>query len=150
MADSNDFKFEMNVGAVMSAINAAADRALIEVGQHMKAEIAEGRHGDTSNNVTGEYARSIDYSKPSGNGNDRRIRIGSSLARAIPYEYGSGIHGEKGGRTTPWWYRNDKGEWIRTRGSRPSKRMRGAFRDEREECKKIIRENMKDVKGKML
>lgn len=147
MAADNEVRFEMNTKAVMKEINAAADRALIAVGEHMKAEIAEGKHGDTSNNVTGEYARSIDFSQPSGTGSERKIRIGSTLARAIPYEYGSGIHGEKGGRTTPWWYRNDKGVWIRTRGSRPSKRMRGAFRDERNEVKKIIAEEMKGLGG---
>ena len=141
----------MNVEAVMKQINAAADRALIAVGEHMKTEIAEGKHGDTSNNVTGEYARSIDYSQPSGNGNDRKIKIGSSLDRAIPYEYGSGIHGEKGGRTTPWSYKRSDGTWVHnTRGSRPSKRMRGAFRDEKQAVKEIIRDEMKDVRGKML
>lgn len=146
MAD-DDIKFKMDVGAVMKQINAAADRALIAVGEHMKTEIAEGKHGDTSNNVTGEYARSIDFSQPSGSGSNRKIRIGSSLARAIPYEYGSGIHGEKGGRTTPWWYKDDKGKWIRTRGSRPSKRMRGAFRDEKNEVKKIIEDEMRGLGG---
>lgn len=143
MAD--DIKFEMDTAAVMKLINDAADRALIAVGQHMKGEIAEGRHGDTSNNVTGEYARSIDYSQPSGPKNDRRIKIGSSLERAVYYEYGTGIHAEKGGRTTMWWYKNDKGVWVHTHGSRPSKRMRGAFRDEKEEVKDIMREEMRSV-----
>lgn len=141
----SEFKFEMNVAAVMKAINDAGDRALIAVGEHMKAEIAEGKHGDTSNNVTGEYARSIDFSQPEGTGLERRIKIGSSLDRAIPYEYGSGIKGEKGGRTTPWSYQRSDGKWVRTRGSKPSKRMRGAFRDERIKCQDIIKDEMRGL-----
>lgn len=141
----SEFKFEMNVAAVMKAINASGDRALIAVGEHMKGEIAEGKHGDTSNNVTGEYARSIDYSQPSGGINDRHVKIGSSLDRAIPYEFGSGVKGEKGGRTTPWVYQRSDGKWVRTTGSKPSKRMRGAFRDERRKCQDIIADEMKGL-----
>jgi len=142
----SEFTFEMNVPAVMNHINDAADRALIAVGEHMKLEIAEGSHGDTHQNVTGEYARSIGYSKPSGSRIERKIKIGSSLIRAVYYEYGTGNKAEKGGgRSTPWWFRNSSGVWIRTSGSRPSKRMRGAFRDEKNEVKNIIRDEMRQV-----
>lgn len=120
MANENEFTFEMDEAAVMRQINDAADRALTAVGEHMKVEIAEGRHGDTHQNVTGEYARSIGYSKPSGSNSKRTIKIGSSLQRALYYEYGTGNKAEKGGgRTTPWWYRDSSGKWVKTSGSRP-------------------------------
>jgi HK97 gp10 family phage protein len=43
-------------------------------------------------------------------------------------EYGTGIYAEKGGRKTPWIYRDPKtGQFVLTRGNRPQKFMRPAF-----------------------
>ena len=59
-----------------------------------------------------------------------------------PYvEYGTGLFAEEGGRLdVPWNYQDDKGNWHSTSGQKPQPFMRPALDENREEIKRIIKE----------
>lgn len=63
-----------------------------------------------------------------------------------PYvEYGTGLGafeegGSGNGRTTPWSYQDDKGEWHTTTGQKPHPFLRPAVRKNKEEIKRILKE----------
>lgn len=133
-------EWQMDTKKFTSVMRQAAAQGLIKAGEHMKTEIAEGKHGNHSNNVTGEYARSINYSTPSVS--NLSIKVGSSLQRAIYYEYGTGDKAENGnGRKTPW-VAKVNGKWVTLRGTKASRRMRGAFADERQQVQKILADSV--------
>lgn len=59
-----------------------------------------------------------------------------------PYvEYGTGLFAENGGRMdVPWNYQDDEGNWHSTRGQHPQPFMRPALDENREQIKRIIKE----------
>ena len=86
----------------------------------------------------GELRRSI-TSKVDGNTGV----IFTPLEYAPYVEYGTGLFAEEGGRKdVPWNYQDDKGEWHSTSGMHPRPFMRPAFDENREEIKRIIKEEV--------
>lgn len=75
------------------------------------------------------------------------VYVGTSVEYAPYIEFGTGIYAEKGdGRKTPWSYQDEKGNWIRTRGSRPHPFLYPAFRQNKDRVKKLlIREILKEL-----
>ena len=61
-----------------------------------------------------------------------------------PYvEYGTGLFAENGGRKdVPWWYKNDDGKWVSTRGQHPQPFMRPALNENRERIIGLIRDGI--------
>jgi HK97 gp10 family phage protein len=61
-----------------------------------------------------------------------------------PYvEYGTGLFAEDGGRSdVPWHYKDDEGVWHTTSGQKPQPFMRPALNENREEIKRIIKEEL--------
>ncbi|ACI00369.1 gp9 [Listeria phage P40] len=134
MAD--DIKFEMDMSKIKDMFDDTAEKALKQIGEHMKTEIAEGGHGDSSNNVTGEYANKTDFEVDK---RKQEVKIGNSSDYAIYYEFGTGEKSEKGGgRAGGWSYMDKNGKWHFTRGSKASKRMRYTFRDEKSKVKDYV------------
>lgn len=62
-----------------------------------------------------------------------------------PYvEYGTGLFAENGGRKdVPWWYKNDDGKWVSTRGQHPQPFMRPAAQESREKVLRLLKESVK-------
>lgn len=63
-----------------------------------------------------------------------------------PYvEYGTGLFAEQGGRKdVPWTYRDDEGNFYKTRGQHPQPFMRPALDENREQITKILGEALDD------
>ena len=62
-----------------------------------------------------------------------------------PYvEYGTGLFAENGGRKdVPWWYKNDDGKWVSSRGQHPQPFMRPAAQESREKVLRLLKESVK-------
>lgn len=72
------------------------------------------------------------------------VYIGTNVEYAPYIEMGTGIYAEEGGRTTPWTYKDNKGNWVTTRGSKPHPFLRPAAQDYREEYKDLMEQAMKN------
>ena len=60
----------------------------------------------------------------------QRGYIVKNTAKHFGYvEYGTGIYGQAGGRRTAWTYWHHRYGLVRTRGQRPKKMMRKAYKD---------------------
>lgn len=79
---------------------------------------------------TGELRRSI-TSKVESNGQEITGTIYTPLEYAPYIEYGTGLFATKGGRPTPWSYKDDKGEWHTTSGQPPQPFLRPALNENR-------------------
>lgn len=98
--------------------------------------------------------RSAKQNAPKGNGDLRRsitstVRDGVGIVftplEYAPYiEYGTGLFAEDGNgrKDVPWHYKDEKGEWHTTSGMPPRPYMRPAMNENRENIKRIIREEL--------
>lgn len=92
---------------------------------------------------TGELRRSI-TSKVENNGLEVTGTIYTPLEYAPYIEYGTGLFAEKGGRPTPWYYQDDKGEWHTTSGQPPQPYMRPALDENRTTILEILGGSIND------
>ncbi|AAY53194.1 gp9 [Listeria phage P35] len=129
----NEFEFDSNIPKARKLIEKKVLQALEDIGEHMTTELAEGGHGVTSNNDTGEYAQKSGYKVRK---SSKEVIVGNSSDYAIYYEFGTGEKSERGGgKAGGWFYMDKKGHWHFTRGSQASKRMRYTFRDEQDKVR---------------
>lgn len=84
--------------------------------------------------MTGELRASI-TSQVENKGGEVQGQVGSPLMYANYVEYGTGLFSSNGlGRKdVPWYYQNDKGEWVRTYGQHPQPFLIPALNDNRTE-----------------
>lgn len=138
---NNEMHLEWHGNEVEELIMRQAELALIKVGEHMVKELKSPSHGKYPLKTSGsnEYARSMGY-KFTKKGKSPEIAIGSSLERAIFYEYGTGIKAEKGGgRRSPWSFQDSNGKWWHNfKGGRASWHITYSFRDEKSKCRQIL------------
>lgn len=66
------------------------------------------------------------------------VYVGTDNEHAIYNEYGTGIYDDGGGRQSPWSYKDERGNWHRTRGMRPIHFLRDAIAKHLDEYKQII------------
>lgn len=94
--------------------------------------------------MTGELRASI-TSQVQANGTEIQGQVGSPLMYANYVEYGTGLFSSNGlGRKdVPWYYQNDKGEWVETCGQHPQPFLIPALNDNRTE----ILEQLKGALG---
>ncbi len=89
---------------------------------------------------TGGLINSISYAVKV-SGKEAVAHVGASVHYAYYVEFGTGEHAEKGnGRQGGWFYQTPDKKWHFTKGSKPQPFLRPAFRENREEIKKIIRQ----------
>lgn len=72
------------------------------------------------------------------------VYIGTNVEYAPYIEFGTGIYADSGGRKTPWWYKDDKGEWHFTHGSQPHHMLQRGIEQHLDEYKQIAEEFLKD------
>lgn len=129
----NEFKIETNAAAVNKAIMQAAERALEAASLHMVGEVKDRAPVD-SGELRRSISRSITHS-----GGKRVAKVGSNLQYAIYQEFGTGEFAENGaGRKGGWTYDGPDGEVHFTRGTKPKKFLRSAFRANKKNVKSII------------
>lgn len=100
---------------------------------------AEGYAKDLTPVVTGNLQNSIGH-KVDAVGKVAYIGTNSEYG---PYvELGTGIH-YSGGRQTPWVYKDEKGNWHRTRGQEAQPFLKPAVADHKQTYRNIIEDELK-------
>lgn len=128
--------FTSHLGEFQKALEEQLEAALEELGL-----VAEGYAkrlcpvdtGNLRNSITHDYDTS-----------ERVVCIGTDVEYGKYVELGTGVYAEGGGRSTPWSYQDENGEWHRTSGNRPQPFLRPAVMDNRDTYKSIVQKHLKD------
>ena len=138
-----EFEVHSNFKGCKEALEQALFKALEEIGGKV-----EGYAKLLTPVETGSLRQSIRHEITDSN---RTVEVkaggGFFVKRNVNYavyvELGTGIHASDGtGRKTPWVYKDDKGVWHLTRGSRPQPYLKPAFMDHLQEIKDILTKNL--------
>ena len=122
---------------VLDSIDSLADLEGLQSALGKACAVVEASAKQKAPKDTGALARSI-TSKIE----DTEGIIFTPLEYAPYVEYGTGLFAEEGGRSTPWIYKDDKGEWHRTSGQKPHPFMRPALEENREKIINILKEGI--------
>lgn len=122
---------------VLNSIDSLADLEELQSALGKACAVVEASAKQKAPKDTGALARSI-TSKIE----DTEGIIFTPLEYAPYVEYGTGLFAEEGGRSTPWTYKDDKGEWHRTSGQKPQPFMRPALEENREKIINILKEGI--------
>lgn len=122
---------------VLNSIDSLADLEELQSALGKACAVVEASAKQKAPKDTGALARSI-TSKIE----DTEGIIFTPLEYAPYVEYGTGLFAEEGGRSTPWTYKDDKGEWHRTSGQKPHPFMRPALEENREKIINILKEGI--------
>ena len=129
-------KFE-GIEEVLDSIDSLANLEELQSALGKACAVVEASAKQKAPKDTGALARSI-TSKIE----DTEGIIFTPLEYAPYVEYGTGLFAEEGGRSTPWTYKDDKGEWHRTSGQKPQPFMRPALEENREKIINILKEGI--------
>ena len=129
-------KFE-GIEEVLDSIDSLADLEGLQSALGKACAVVEASAKQKAPKDTGALARSI-TSKIE----DTEGIIFTPLEYAPYVEYGTGLFAEEGGRSTPWVYKDDKGEWHRPSGQKPHPFMRPALEENREKIINILKEGI--------
>ena len=122
---------------VLDSIDSLANLEELQSALGKACAVVEASAKQKAPKDTGALARSI-TSKIE----DTEGIIFTPLEYAPYVEYGTGLFAEEGGRSTPWTYKDDKGEWHRTSGQKPQPFMRPALAENREKIINILKEGI--------
>ena len=129
-------KFE-GIEEVLDSIDSLADLEGLQSAFGKACAVVEASAKQKAPKDTGALARSITSKIENTEG-----IIFTPLEYAPYVEYGTGLFAEEGGRSTPWFYKDDKGEWHRTSGQKPHPFMRPALEENREKIINILKEGI--------
>ncbi|ABS23171.1 MULTISPECIES: hypothetical protein [Bacillus cereus group] len=117
----------------------AAERIAVKRG----SEYVKGNAVTYSRKRSGDTARGFE-TKVAMEGNIPKGVIYNNKDNAIYEEFGTGIYAEKGGRKTPWVYKDKRtGKFYRTRGKKGTKAFRNAGENHKSETARIMISAMK-------
>lgn len=122
---------------VLNSIDSLANLEELQSALGKACAVVEASAKQKAPKDTGALARSI-TSKIE----DTEGIIFTPLEYAPYVEYGTGLFAEEGGRSTPWTYKDDKGEWHKTSGQKPHPFMRPALEENREKIINILKEGI--------
>ncbi len=123
---------EDNKDAILSELNDAIQNALESIGL-----VAEGHVKSYETAVdTGTLRNSITHTLVS----DDTVAIGSDVEYAPYVEFGTGIYADSGGRQSPWWYKDSKGEWHFTHGQKPVHFLRDGIMNHLKEYEEVAKQ----------
>ena len=116
---------------IEAALEACGNQAV----SHAKQNITEAGRVDT-----GAMRNSMTHQVE-----DDTCYVGTNNEYAIYHEYGTGIYTDGGGgRQTPWFYVDAKGEGHFTHGMKPIHFLKNALADHKDEYKAIIEQQLKE------
>lgn len=92
---------------------------------------------------TGALRRSI-TSEVKGENTEVKGSVFTPLEYAPYVEYGTGLFAEQSGRSKPWRYEDEEGNWHTTQGQHPQPFMRPALNESREKIVELIKEGLLD------
>ena len=87
---------------------------------------------------TGRLRNSITHAT-----DDDSAYIGTNVEYAIYVELGTGIYASEGGRSTPWSYKDDEGNWHTTVGMKPRPYLAPAVQEHVDEYKELVENYMR-------
>ena len=94
---------------------------------------------------SGALSQSIDHSVDTTT-KEVNGEVGTNSEYAIYQEFGVGIHAENGqGRKDSWTYQKPNGEWVTTSGFKAQPFLRPAFKDNIENIKKAIKDELSKI-----
>lgn len=126
---------ESHLDEVLKLKDEALERALVKIGATAERYAKELCPVDTGN-----LRNSISFQDAP---EEEAVYIGTNIEYAPYIEFGTGIYAEGGGRTTPWKYQDEKGEWHITSGMKPRPFLRPAVANHLDEYKEIAKNELK-------
>lgn len=134
---ASKLKFIDNSDAVKENIQRVTEKAMLSA-----CLLVEGQAKMLAKVVTGELRDKIRHNVKE-QGSLVIGQVGSPLMYAIYVEFGTGEFAENGnGRKGGWRYKTPDGEWHFTRGGKPRPFLRPAFRQNKENIKKIFAKDL--------
>lgn len=133
--ESDDFVFIDNSAHIKEEFEEACLRALERCGMQ-----AEGYAKDLCPVDEGTLRNSISHKV---NPAEPAVYVGTNMEYAAYVELGTGIH-YPGGRQTPWSYKDEEGNWHRTRGQEAQPYLKPAVADHKQTYRNIIEDELKN------
>ena len=129
--------YESHIGEFKNKLTRVEEKALHKIGIFTKAVAQDLAPYDTA-----RLKSSVNYKVVK---KDNAVHLGTNVEYAIYQEFGTGIYAEEGrGRTTPWLYKNRKGETVFTRGSKPQPFLRPAVLNNINKINRIVEDMKKE------
>lgn len=136
------------VADVTVKVNSNKQAILDEFRQQKKVALeAVGLQGETNAKMhisavgavdTGRLRNSISHAT-----DDDSAYIGTNVEYGVYVELGTGIYASEGGRSTPWSYKDDEGNWHTTVGMKPRPYLAPAVQEHVDEYKELVENYMK-------
>lgn len=133
-----NYRFEItddNTGEIIKATDEAIERALEALGQQAVGYAKMLTPVDTGN-LRNSMTHQVDME-------DKVVYVGTNVQYAPYVEFGTGLYADEGGRKTPWWYKDDKGNWHYTHGQKPAHFLRDAIEKHKDEYKRLAESMLK-------
>lgn len=136
---SKEFKDKMKDG-VEAALEALGNQAVSHARQIITEKIP--RHADSWYTPKGDLKKFTDHQVVM---SENAVYIGTDLEYAIYNEYGTGKYadGDKPGKTGPWWFKDDAGNWHRTEGMTAIHFLRDSVQGHESEYEAIVKQYIK-------
>lgn len=129
-------------------VNSNKQAILDEFRQQKKVALeAVGLQGETNAKMhisaagavdTGRLRNSISHAT-----DEDSAYIGTNVEYGVYVELGTGIYASEGGRSTPWSYKDDEGNWHTTVGMKPRPYLAPAVQEHVDEYKELVENYMK-------
>lgn len=137
MAKVADVTLKSNKQAVLDEFRQQKKVALEAVG--LQGETNAKMHISAVGAVdTGRLRNSISHAT-----DDDSAYIGTNVEYGIYVEMGTGIYASEGGRSTPWSYKDDEGNWHTTVGMKPRPFLAPAVQEHIDEYKELVENYMR-------
>ena len=121
----DEFKWRKKV-----ALEAIGKQGEANAKMHITAAGAVGKTGRLRNSISHDA-------------DDDSAYIGTDVEYAIYVEVGTGIYASEGGRSTPWSYKDDEGNWHTTVGMKPRPFLAPAVQEHVDEYKELVENYMR-------
>lgn len=126
--------FTIKVKGRMSDLITAA---LEEIGGEMASQAKRYQTRVKTGQTKGGWTYKVDA---------KSVTIGNPLENSIWEEFGTGEYAlEGGGRKTPWVYKDERGEWHKTKGKKPIRPLHNAFEANRNKVQKALETKLKGL-----
>ena len=128
---------------VLYTLTSLYDLKSIENGMRKGCALVEREAKKKAPKDTGALRRSI-TSEVKGENTEVIGSVFTPLEYAPYVEYGTGLFAEQSGRSKPWQYEDEEGNWHTTKGQHPQPFMRPALNENREKIVELIKEGLLD------
>lgn len=128
---------------VLYTLTSLYDLKSIENGMGKGCALVEREAKKKAPKDTGALRRSI-TSEVKGENTEVKGSVFTPLEYAPYVEYGTGLFAEQSGRSKPWCYEDEEGNWHTTKGQHPQPFMRPALNENREKIVELIKEGLLD------